>query len=109
MLPWTLALEQQRPELCFVGLDFAQAMLKAGARNRCKAGWSPERLCLGRGGALHLPLQAGRLDAVTGALDRNFDSTHKLSNFRCIMGINALTIGFVDCTESGSGEDSVEG
>jgi ubiquinone/menaquinone biosynthesis C-methylase UbiE len=61
-----LALGQQRPELCFIGLDFAQAMLKAAVRNRRKAGWSSERLCLGRGDALHLPFQAGRLDAVTG-------------------------------------------
>lgn len=61
-----IAMGQHWPERRFIGFDISRSMLRIAAHNRRKAGWSPNRLALGRGDALHLPLQEGRLDAVTG-------------------------------------------
>jgi ubiquinone/menaquinone biosynthesis C-methylase UbiE len=61
-----VAMGQRRSELRFIGFDFSHSMLRTASNTRRKAGWSPERLCLLRGDALHLPLKDGKQDAVTG-------------------------------------------
>jgi ubiquinone/menaquinone biosynthesis C-methylase UbiE len=60
-----LAMGERQPEAHFIAFDLAGQMLALARRNRQAAGWSPARLMLAQGDALHLPLASATVDVVT--------------------------------------------
>jgi ubiquinone/menaquinone biosynthesis C-methylase UbiE len=60
-----LAMGARRPEARLIAFDLAPQMLALARQNRQRAGWSADRLRLVQGDALHLPLAAATVDAIT--------------------------------------------